>query len=141
MSASDTDRATATINIVGNGEPPLELEYRFPMTDVENSARTTEHKPIGARTVVQHMGAEAEKLTMRGHCYRDERDFLRTLTDHSKIEITSEEFTGYAVVTRCKIDHTKNKGGVRPENTHTNKNYNYTLSLTETSAPPPDDSQ
>ena len=138
MSASDTDRATAVINIVGNDEPPLELEYQFPMTDSENASRTNELKPIGERSVIQHMGAKAEKLTMRGHCYRDERDFLRTLTDYSTIEIRSAEFTGYVVANRCKIDHTKNKGGKRPANTHANKNYDFRLDLTETSAPPPD---
>ena len=134
---SVSGRATATFKIPETGES-VEMEYRFPMTDSLTESRTNELKPIGEESVIQHMGAKAEKLTMRGHCYRDERDFLRTLKDYAKVEIKSAEFTGYVVVKRCDIEHTKNKGGKRPENTHANKNYNYRLNCTETSAPPPD---
>ena len=137
MSASDTGRATARFTIPETGES-REFDYQFPMMDSETGSRTNTLSPIGAKDVTQHMGEKAEKMTARGQCYRDERDFLRTLAGYAKIEIRSAEFTGYAIVNNCRIEHTKEKGGKRPENTHTNKNYRYTLSLTETSAPPPD---
>ena len=138
---SATERPSAVIDIVGADQPSLELEYKYPLFDTTGESRTVVHSPIGETSVVQHMGAKARKMTMRGHCYRDEAEIIKTFTEYAKIGIKSDGFTGYVVVNDFSIEHTKAKGGKRPEHTHTNKNYRYRLSLTETSAPPPDDSQ
>lgn len=136
--SSSGDRATARFTVVETGES-IELEYQFPMADFQGESRTATLSPIGAEGVIQHLGTKPESLTVQGHCYRDERDFIRTLTSYGKVEIRSAEFTGYAVVNDYNIEHTKQKGGKRPENTHENKNYNYRLNLTQAPAPSPGD--
>lgn len=127
-------RPTARITVLETGEV-LELEYRYPLIDVSGSSRTVTHEPIGVQAVVQHLGADARELEMRGHCYRDEANIIDTLSLSGKIELRSDRWSGYAIVTSHNTTHTKAKGGARPENTHENKNFDYRISLKEAPAP------
>lgn len=135
---SSTGRTTARIRILDTGET-LDLEYQHPLIDISGSSRTKRHEPIGESAVVQHLGSEARELEMRGHCYSDEAEVIDNLSEYGRVEVRTERWSGFAIVEDHRTQHTKAKGGKRPESTHENKNFDYRLTLTEIDAPAPDE--
>lgn len=55
----------------------IELEFSFPLLDIDESAEKIEHTVLpveegGETTVIQSLGQDAARMTLRGDCYRFE---------------------------------------------------------------------
>lgn len=113
----------------GAGER-IELTYQFPMVDTSSNSRTVKHEPIGAPTVVDHMGASAQEITVQGHCYRDEANKIDNLTDGGRVEIVTDRWRGTAIVDQAETNATGAGGGAR-SGVDSNRLFDYRITLLE----------
>lgn len=118
----------------------LELDYRYPLTDKSGDSRTNEHQCIGTNSVIQHLGANAEEIRFRGHCYWDEADFLLDLRAASRVTIRSARHKGPVVVTNVEIIPNGGGGG-GPRANLAERNLRYRLTALEVTDAPFADGQ
>lgn len=107
----------------------IQFEYQYPYVDTGSDSRTVEHEPIGEETVVQHMGASAQEITLQGHCYRDEANDIDNLTENGLIRLLCDRWQGIAIVTKTETNATGNGGGARSG--VENRIYDYRITCVE----------
>lgn len=133
MSASRQTFEIAPAEVDADGEITTgdvqAFTYQFPFIDVSSRARTKTHEPIDEEPVVQSLGPEAREITIEGHCYLPEANFIDGLIDGGLVDVVSDRWSGQAVVDTAETTATGEGGG--KAGTTTDRLYEYRLVLHE----------
>ena len=91
----------------------LLLAHQQPQCSIDTGAKTKKHEIIGRPDVVQHLGEKARRVSMRGHCYRDEGHELIEMRKKSTIHIRHVDFVGDVVLEDISVEPEGAYGGKR----------------------------
>lgn len=125
---ADDPRAKIT---AANGES-VTFEYPWPFVDISGGSRSQKHECIGTEPYVQHLGPAVTDITIRGHCYLDEANFIDDLGQSERIRIRNHRYNGYALVDDHDTSTTGERGGVRDLSESV---FDYTIKATAVSPP------
>jgi hypothetical protein len=91
----------------------LLLAYRYPQLSKDTGTKTKKHEIIGRPDVVQNMGPKAIRVSLRGHCYRDEAFELLDMRFEDYVSLRHPDFNGDVVVEEVSIEPEGARGGRR----------------------------
>ncbi len=77
--AGSAERVTFQL---GDWEPPT--QYNQPHLEPDGTTRTVEHKVLSDSPVIQKIGENAERFTLRGNCYEHQIRILRQMRGKQK---------------------------------------------------------
>lgn len=120
--------ATSTEDGLTSGDARA-FAYEHPFVDVSSSTRTAEHEPIDEDPVVQSLGPKVREITIEGHCYLPEANYIDGLAPGGLVHVVTDRWSGYAVVSRADTRATGEGGG--KQGTMADRIYDYMLELLE----------
>jgi hypothetical protein len=80
------------------------LTFRTPEVSIDGESRTKEHKILDNTTVIQHLGRNAEQITVKGVCTPQEATGLRKTLELDQTKFRSYEWSGEVIVKTVTID-------------------------------------
>lgn len=117
-------------------EDPIIMDYPYPFVDKTSTGRTVEHEPIGRPTVVQYMGPQSLEVTIEGHCYKDEADYLDRIREDGLVRVRTDRWSGIGLVESISTAASGEGGG--PRGGTSNRIYEYVLTVLSVETTPPD---
>jgi len=94
LGVQNDPRPKATIS----GATSIEFTFEFPVVTVKTESRTVSKEPIGATTVVQHLGQGPVAINVKGTCILDEAKKIDQLTAGEEVRFISHRWSGPAIV-------------------------------------------